>query len=401
MGASVGAVRFEEMVRLEPGGDLMKILEVVPSFYPAHIYGGPIQSLYHLCRSLADQGCDVKVLTTNANGPTASLDVDTRDEVELDGRFRVRYCRRLLFGSVSWPLLMRLPFYTKWADVIHLTSVYSFPTLPALLLARVLGKPVVWSPRGSLQRWEGSSRVVVKGIWEVLCRLLAPREMVLHVTSEEEATQSVEKMPRTRTCVITNGIHVAGRRKPGSFLPDGVLRLVYIGRIHPIKGLENLFSACHLLQMKWMLSIAGTGEPKYMQDLQSRIELAGLQSKIRMLGPILGQEKDTLLENSDLLVLPSHSENFGMVVAEALAHGVPVIAGHGTPWKGLEDRQCGIWTANDPPSLAAAIERAASMPLWQMGEAGRDWMLKEFSWQGVAGKMSELYSEVRQHASRM
>src|SRR6266850_5171981 len=193
MGASVGVIRSEEMVRLEPGGNLMKILEVVPSFYPAHIYGGPIQSLYHLCHSLADQGCDVKVLTTNANGPAANLDVDTRDEVELAGRFRVRYCRRLLFGSVSWPLLMRLPSYAKWADVIHLTSVYSFPTLPALLLARLLGKPVIWSPRGSLQRWEGSSRVTLKGIWEGLCRLLAPREMVLHVTSEEEATQSAEK----------------------------------------------------------------------------------------------------------------------------------------------------------------------------------------------------------------
>jgi glycosyltransferase involved in cell wall biosynthesis len=379
----------------------MKILEVVPSFYPAHIYGGPIQSLYHLCRSLADRGCDVKVLTTNANGPAANLDVDTRDEVELDGRFRVRYCRRLLFGSVSWPLLMRLPSYTKWADVIHLTSVYSFPTLPALLLARLLGKPVVWSPRGSLQRWEGSSRVAVKGIWEALCRLLAPREMVLHVTSEEEATQSAEKMPGTRTRVITNGVHVAGRRTPGSFLPDGVLRLVYIGRIHPIKGLGNLLSACRLLQMKWMLCIAGTGEPEYMQDLQWRIEVARLQSKIWMLGPIFGQEKDALLENSDLLVLPSHTENFGMVVAEALAQGVPVIAGHGTPWQGLEDHHCGIWTANDPGSLSAAIERAACMPLWQMGEAGRDWMLKDFSWQGVAGKMSELYSEVQQHASRM
>jgi len=226
--------------------------------------------------------------------------------------------------------------------------------------------------------------------------------MVLHVTSEEEATQSAEKMPGTRTCVITNGIHVADRRNPGSFLPDGVLRLVYIGRIHPIKGLENLVSACRLLQkMKWTLCIVGTGAPEYMQDLQSRIDLARLQSKIRMLGPVYGQEKDALFENSDLLVLPSHSENFGMVVAEALAQGVPVIASHGTPWSGLEDHDCGIWTANDPASLAAAIERAACMPLWQMGEAGRDWMLKEFSWQGVAGKMSQLYSEVRRHASRV
>lgn len=376
----------------------MKVLEVVPSFYPAHIYGGPIQSLYHLCRSLADLGCDVKVLTTNANGPRANLDVDTRDEVELDGRFRVRYCRRLLFGSVSWRMLLRLPSYAKWADVIHLTSVYSFPTLPALVLARLLGKPVVWSPRGSLQRWQGSSRVALKSFWEHLCRLLAPPGMVLHVTSRDEAIQSAKKMPGARTIVITNGIHVtgAGRRSPGSFLPDGVLRLVYIGRLHPIKALENLLSACRLLRMKWTLCIAGTGEPEYVEDLRSRI--AG---NIQMLGPILGQEKDTLLKNADLLVLPSHSENFGMVVAEALAQGVPVIAAHGTPWKGLEDHRCGIWTANDPASLASAIERAASMPLWQMGEAGRDWMLKEFSWQGVAGKMSELYSEVQQHASRL
>src|SRR5689334_9039361 len=140
------------MVRHERGGS-MNVLHVMPSFYPAHHYGGPIQSVYQLCRSLAALGCKVRVLTTNANGPDCVLDVEPGVEIDLADGVSVTYCNGLMLDSASVGLLGKLPACVRCADVVHLTAVYSFPVIPALLASRQSGKPVLWSPRGSLQRW--------------------------------------------------------------------------------------------------------------------------------------------------------------------------------------------------------------------------------------------------------
>jgi hypothetical protein len=144
--------------------------------------------VYTLCRYLVRTGCQVRVLTTNANGPDAVLNVPTDRDVLLDG-VSVRYCPRFGAENTSIDLLRRLPSAIAWADVVHLTAVYSFPTIPVLALARMARKPVVWSPRGSLQRWQGSTNLRAKMVWERLCTLFAPQYLTLHVTSAEEAEE--------------------------------------------------------------------------------------------------------------------------------------------------------------------------------------------------------------------
>src|SRR5206468_7028271 len=123
-----------------------------PSFYPALVYGGPTYSVYMLCRSLNGHACELRVLTTDANGPNSVLAVNTKRAVEISPGLFVRYCHRIADVSISPTLLRLLAAYVWWADVIHLTAVYSFPTIPTLLACKILGKPVVWSPRGMLQR---------------------------------------------------------------------------------------------------------------------------------------------------------------------------------------------------------------------------------------------------------
>ena len=110
----------------------MKILHVVPSFHPAYSYGGPIRSTFELCRNTVELGGDVRVLTTDANGLDRVLDVDNNEEVQLPEGFRVRYCPRRLRHSVSPTLMRLLPTYMRWADVVHLTGVYNFPTFPTI-----------------------------------------------------------------------------------------------------------------------------------------------------------------------------------------------------------------------------------------------------------------------------
>ena len=374
----------------------MKILHVTPSFYPALIYGGPTYSVYALCRSLVGRQCQVRVLTTDANGPNSVLSVNTTQDVEVSPRLVVRYCHRIADVSVSPTLLRLLAGYISWADVIHLTSVYSFPTIPALFACKLLGKPVVWSPRGMLQQWEGRKRPLLKCLWDPVCNIAAPKRMVLHVTSEQEARESQSRLPGVEMIVIPNGVDV----------PQGVShrngedrwRFAYLGRLDPKKGIENLLDAYEIvggaLDRASSLVIAGDGDGPYTGQIYSQIDKRGLDGTVQMIGHVSGDAKREFFETIDTLVIPSHTENFGMVVAEALAHGVPVIASRGTPWSRVEEVGCGLWVDNDPRNLAAAMGRITSMPVREMGCKGREWMQREFSWDFVAERMIGVYRDL-------
>jgi glycosyltransferase involved in cell wall biosynthesis len=372
----------------------MKVLHVVPSFHPAYSYGGPIRSTFELCRNEVELGCEVRVLTTDADGLDRVLDVDKTKEVELPEGFRVRYCPRRQRHSVSPTLMHLLPTFMRWADVVHLTGVYNFPTFPTILLGRLLHKPLIWSPRGALQRWEGSSRIGLKGIWDFLWYHTADRvELTMHATSEQESRETLARFPKLRMATIPNGVDVPVHiNRIGR---NGGLRLLFIGRLDPKKGIEALLKACSLadLAQPWRLAIAGWGEPEYVSQLKEQIHALGLDGRVEMLGAVLSNEKKGLFERSDVALVPSYTENFAIVVAEALAHGVPVIASKGTPWSRLEEMRCGLWVNNDPESLADAIRSISTMPLPDMGRRGREWMQREFSWRSVTNQMLALYHE--------
>lgn len=373
----------------------MKVLHVSPSFYPAHVYGGPTRTSYELCRSLARLGTDVRVLTTDADGLGNVLDVEKDEEVSLEG-LRVRYCRRRFRHSVSPTLIRLLRTYASWADVVHLSYVYSFPTLPTLFHCRLLGKPVIWSPLGALQRWRDSSRRELKAAWDFSWYYGADiSKLTLHLASQREHLDTLARFPKVKTCVIPNGVEVPSDLHPTERTGD--LRLLFIGRLDPIKGIECLLRACAKLSanpaLRWRLAIAGWGDPAYVAHLRRQISSLALEERVSMVGAVLDQAKKKLFEDSDLVIIPSYTESFGLVVAEALAHAVPVIASKGTPWSALEQEECGLWVENDPETLADAICRISAMPLRDMGRRGRDWMQREFAWDLIGKRMLDLYRE--------
>jgi glycosyltransferase involved in cell wall biosynthesis len=372
---------------------MMKVLHVSPSFYPAYCYGGPIRSGYELCRNLALLGCDVRVLTTDANGLDSVLDVEKDREVCLGDQFQVRYCHRYLRHSVSPNMLRLLPQYIGWADLVHLTGVYNFPTFPTIAGSRLYRKPLVWSPRGALQRWEGSSRTTLKAIWNFICYSLADRaSLTLHCTSQDEALQTASRLPGVHQAVIPNAVDVPSILNRTD-APE-CLRLLYIGRLDPKKGIDRLLKACSLMPQKNLqLTIAGSGVPSYVAHLRQEVDMLGLRGQVQMIGEVLADAKKKVFENSDVAVVPSHTENFAIVVAEALAHAVPVIASKGTPWSALERNGCGLWVENDPHTIADAILKISAMPLREMGRQGRVWMQNEFSWSAISTDMLMLYEK--------
>jgi glycosyltransferase involved in cell wall biosynthesis len=376
----------------------MKILHVVSAFFPATYWGGPIYSLYGLCNALAKMSeIELRVLTTDSSGPHRSNSVQVNEfPVLYPGGYEVFFSRRWWGATISPGLLMRLTSMIRWADVVHLTGVYSPPTIPTLFITRLMGKPVIWSPRGALQRWEGATRPTAKRLWEYICNaLVRPTHCTLHVTSKEEALDSQSRIPNARLTIIPNGVEVPEPLPDREWVPDGTLRLLYIGRLHPKKGIENLLQALKNMN-DWSISlrICGSGDSAYSQHLQRLIQQLGLKGCIEFDGHVDGEKKTQSFMNSDACVVPSFTENFGMVVAEALAHGIPVIASKGTPWRDIEKHGCGLWVDNSPESLAEAIGQIKSASLSEMGQRGRKWMNENYSWSKVAAQVFFSYRSV-------
>ena len=273
----------------------LRILLIAPSFYPAIYWGGPVYSIYGLCNALAViPGVTLRVLTTDSAGPRLSDSVPvTAFPMRYPAGYEVFLCRRLWGASFSLEMLRHLWAMIRWADVIQLTAVYSPPTLPTLLLARLLGKPVVWSPLGALQRWEGATRPVAKGIWERACNaLVVPGSCVLHVTSDQEAEESRVRIPKAIIDKIPHGVEFPEALIDREWLPEGKFRLLFIGRLHPKKGIENLFSALKVLDDRTIsLAVCGTGDEAYARTLRQMVLDLGLAGQVSFLGHVDGEEK--------------------------------------------------------------------------------------------------------------
>ena len=367
----------------------IKVLFVSPSFYPATYYGGPTFVNKGLCDALAaNPNIELKVLTTDSNGPHARI---TGEAQSTNTSYQTIYCRRFIQPDIAPGLLFRLFGMIRRADVVHLNAVYSFPTIPALALCRLFQKPVVWSLHAALQRWPGSEPSKLKRTWQKVCDFFCDRQRVLlHAVSAREKSESTRDINRARSVVIQYGIEVPALERRHDER-SGPVNLLFLGRLHPIKGIENLFRALPLTKRNVTLDVCGEGDEAYQAQLCSLVSDLGLDDRVRFRGAVAGNAKEQCFVQADLCIVPSFTEGFATVVAEALAHGVPVIASQGTPWGEIEERGCGLYVSNEPRELAAAIDRAAAMPLTEMGKRGREWMVREFAWTSVAVQMIHQY----------
>jgi glycosyltransferase involved in cell wall biosynthesis len=214
----------------------------------------------------------------------------------------------------------------------------------------------------------------------------------LHVTSKEEAFESQQRIPNADASIVPNGVDIPNALPTKDWLPHGRLRLLYMGRLDPKKGIENLLRALKVLGDDTIsLAMCGTGDESYTLSLRDLVQELDLGCCVSFRGHVDGESKWKAFMQADACVVPSYTENFGMVVAEALAHGVPVIASKGTPWSDLEKHGCGLWTDNSPSALAESIAMIRSKKLEEMGKCGRAWMQKDHGWKSVAREMFTLY----------
>jgi glycosyltransferase involved in cell wall biosynthesis len=210
---------------------------------------------------------------------------------------------------------------------------------------------------------------------------------------------------KTPIAVVPNGIDVpvlsgdsGGNSSPG--IEHGLESrryFLYLGRIHPFKGLAELvagWSRSSAPDRGFALVIAGPCESRFEEWFKRLLRGARKPESLKYVGETKGEEKASFLAHARALILPSLSENFGIVVGEALVQQTPAIANFGAPWSLLVEEGCGWWIPYGEESLTAAIEEASKRPreeIEEMGRRGRLAVERRLSWPAIGTKMNEMY----------
>lgn len=379
----------------------MRIAHIVPTYLPATRYGGPIYSVHGLCRALAEIGHDVHVFTTSVDGPRDS-DVMHGVPVDMDGvkvwYFRSRVLRRLYFAPG-----LRSAFSEQLSrfDVVHLHSVYLWPTNAVARMCVQHGTPYVLSPRGMLvPELIAQRNRLIKRAW---LRLIETKTIehaaFMHYTSSRERSEALRVFPALRTpdCVVPNGVDAPAR--PPALSPKlrevtaGQPYCLFLGRIHWVKGIDRLLRSVAGTQVRVLL--CGNDEEGYSAEVRKLISALGLERQVIQIAPAYGEDKWALLASARMLVLPSISENFGNVVPEAMAMSCPAITTRGVGAAEIVERSgAGLVCDADDGEL-----RAALLQLWgddrlreRMATRARAYVDDHLRWPSVARDMTDCYA---------
>jgi len=380
----------------------MKILHVVPSYFPATRYGGPIRSVHSLCKNLINRGHWVEVFTTNVNG-NEDLDVPVNRPVNINGVSVQYFSSKLIRRLYRSPDMARqLKSRINEFDIVHIHSVYLWPTLVSARIAKNNSIPYLLAPRGMLVKSliKRKNRII-KSLW---IRFFEKKTIFnaagLHVTSFVEA-QEIQKFDLNLPEIfcVPNGIDL------NQIIPFDDSNLInscpekfvlFLGRINWEKGLDRLIRSFKYVQ-DIKLVIAGNDEENYQQELKLIAVKENILERIYFIDSITDENKWSLYRKAELLVLPSYSENFGNVVLEAMAVGCPVVT---TPEVGLSlevsKNETGIVIEGVPKLLGQAIQVLLDDKELRnkMGLRGKQLIENKYTWPLIAKQMEDVYQKI-------
>jgi len=397
----------------------MNILHVIPSFVPAWRYGGPVHALFELTRELSRQGQKITVMTTDVD-VDGQLDVPLGQPVALDDvevwYFPVEKPIQITFSRA---LGHALRDQVARFDVVHIHSVFNWPTSIAAHWARRRDVPYIIRPAGSLDRVSLSksyngpvtslvSRAKKWAYFNTLARIELEYAAAIHFTTEEERRAALPLRLRAPSIVVPLGVHAM---LPIKIPEQGRLRdryrelgdrkiVLYLSRIDPVKGLDLLIESLGRLAKQrddFAFVIAGDGPLAYRREIISSLERHGMRGRTVLLGSVFGEEKWRVLAQADIFALTSHHENFGLAVVEALAAGTPVvISDRVNIHREIENARAGFVTKLDADAIANAIARLLDGPdlRREMGLRARLLATHSFSWRAAAEKLSENYARI-------
>lgn len=279
-------------------------------------------------------------------------------------------------------------------QLVHQHGAWQLPGVVAAHFCRGKSLPLVLSPHGMFAAvGMASHRGRKAAAWVAYQRGVSTAADLIHATSISEMTAVRDLGLRNPVAVIPLGVEVSSTL-PAKRSKD-IRRALYLGRLDPLKGVGDLVEAWAAVRpASWTLTIAGPDHRGYATNLGHLVATHGLHGVVELRGPVWGGDRDALLESADLLVLPSYSENFGLVVAEALAAAVPVIATTSTPWQCLEDEACGWLVPRGAKGLAFGLAAACASDddtLRTMGFRGWHMARSRFNWDRIGADFHHAY----------
>lgn len=284
-------------------------------------------------------------------------------------------------------------------SLIHVHGLWMALDHWAVAAARRHGIPLLIQPHGMLEPWALRHRALKKHIAMALYQRRDLEAAALLVASTSREAESLRRLGFKRPiAIIPHGIRPAAEkptdRANDPTDPHRMRTALFLSRLHPVKGLPVLIHAWAQAAPKgWRLVIAGPDQGGHLRKVQALIHRLGLGESVQYMGEVRNEVKSALYRTADLFVLPTHTENFGIVVVEALAHGVPVITTRGAPWAELETQRCGWWIEIGEEPLVKALQEAMAMTdegRHEMGARGRA-LAQRYEWVGIARQLHAAY----------
>ncbi|MFT6792619.1 MAG: glycosyltransferase involved in cell wall biosynthesis [Rubritalea sp.] len=361
----------------------MRILHSVASLNPSS--GGPARSVPQLALALAQLGIEIGLWSAE---PVGGLLADLTEEQS----------RHIKLYSGSFPAALEA---FGVPDLVHDHGIWLPCHREVARVCKVRGIPRMVSPRGMLEPWALNHKKWKKRLaWWLYQKRDLQSALALHATAEQEMKNLKRLDLKTPMVVLSNGVKLPKLETVNIPVPvnNGFRSALFLGRTHPIKGLPSLIKAWEkVMPNGWTMRVVGPDEDGHLLELKEQVEAAGLSEVWRFEDSLEGDAKWQAMADADLFILPSHSENFGIVVAESLACGTPVITTTGTPWQGLQEHECGWWVKPEVDDLTVALKTATTLEQdgrQKMGRRGQAWVAEEFAWPTIAKKSQAFYQQI-------
>jgi len=375
----------------------LKILQISASYKPAYIYGGPIMSVSMLAEQLSKQGAEVTVFTTTANGLN-ELSVTINQPVIIDG-VTVIYFKRITkdHTHLSPALLKNVWQKARDYDVVHIHAWWNLVSMLSCLIAVMRNVKVVVSPRGTLSNYSFNNKNNgVKGLIHTFLTKPLLKKCDIHTTSDNEYAAVKSIIQAKHFFNIPNFIRLNVNKQYTATPGTDHIKLIFLSRIEEKKGLDILFDALKEVNIPYRLTIAGDGNSDYINSLKAIAVNNNIDGDIDWIG-FQTNNKFDLLHAHDLLVLPSHDENFGNVVIESLSVGTAVLISEQV---GLADyvatNSLGWICQTNAASVTAAINNISNKPdeLQRIRKEAPVTILEDFNYNNLAVKYMNMYNQI-------